>query len=182
MPRGSVFCFDSDLPMGLIGRELLVGNRLGELPDDVPMVPLQQDLQKLQKRLRLKPEASEKLLDLDLRNDNDRERSHLLHRLRLLGISWGTPGHAGGKGTFRETWKLRWEPGFEVQLIEAGVLGTTIEEASAGKLRQLADASADLPSSPAICRMRCWPNSGRRPATWFVESRAPPLWLLMSRC
>jgi hypothetical protein len=141
----SVFCFDSDLPMRVIARELLVGDRLGELPDDVPMVPLQQDLQRLQKRLRLKPEAMERELELDLRNENDRERSHLLHRLRLLAIDWGTPhAHAGGKGTFREAWKLRWEPGFAIRLIEAGVLGTTIEQAAAGKLRQLAAASTDL--------------------------------------
>jgi hypothetical protein len=141
----SVFCFDSDLPMRLIGRELLIGDRLGELPEDVPMVPLQQDLLRLQKSLRLKPEASERSLELDLRNENDRERSHLLHRLRLLGIGWGIPEqHAGGKGTFREAWKLRWEPEFAIRLIEAGVLGTTINQAAAAKLRQLAAESTDL--------------------------------------
>jgi hypothetical protein len=140
----SVFCFDNDLPLRLIARELLVGHRLGELPDDVPMVPLQRDLQRLQTRLRLKPEASERVLELDLRNDIDRQRSHLLHRLRLLAIDWGTPASAAGKGTFKEAWKLRWEPGFAVQLIEAGVFGTTIEQAAAGKLRQLASASTNL--------------------------------------
>lgn len=140
----SVFCFDNDLPLRLISRELLVGHRLGELPDDVPMVPLQKDLQRLQTRLRLKPEAQERMLELDLRNDNDRERSHLLHRLRLLGIDWGTPAGASGKGTFKEGWKLRWDPGYAVKLIEAGVLGTTIEQAAAGKLRRLASASTNL--------------------------------------
>ena len=141
----SVFCFDSDLPMRLIGRELLVGDRLGELPDDVPVVPLQQDLQRSQKSLRLKPEALARTLELDLRTENDRERSHLLHRLRLLGIDWGTPERsAGGKGTFREAWKLQWQPEFAIRLIEAGVLGTTIIEAAAAKLRQLAAQSTDL--------------------------------------
>ena len=38
-------------------RELVVGHRLGEVPDDTPMVPLQQDVARLQRRLRLKPEA-----------------------------------------------------------------------------------------------------------------------------
>lgn len=140
----SVFCFDNDLPLRLISRELLVGHRLGELPDDVPMVPLQRDLQQLQKGLRLKPEAQERTLELDLRNDTDRERSHLLHRLRLLGIDWGTPERASGKGTFKEGWKLRWDPAYAVKLIEAGVLGTTIEQAAAGKMRQLASASTNL--------------------------------------
>ena len=48
------------------------------------------------------------------------------------------------KGTFHEIWTLRWEPGYAIRLIEAGVLGTTIEEASAAKLRQLAAESNDL--------------------------------------
>ena len=141
----SVFCFDSELPMRLIARELLVGHRLGQLPEDVPMVPLRQDLLRLQKKLRLKPEALERLLELDLRSETDRERSRLLHRLRLLRIDWGTPDvQAGGKGTFREVWRLRWDAAFAIQLIEAGVLGTTIEQAAAAKLRQLAGASNSL--------------------------------------
>ena len=119
---------------------------MGEVPEDTPMVPLQQDLMRLQKRLRLKPEALEKLLDLDLRNENDRERSTLLHRLRLLGIDWGTPTNdqRGGKGTFHEIWQLRWDPGFTIKLIEAGVLGTTIEQAAGNQLRKIASESKDL--------------------------------------
>jgi hypothetical protein len=141
----SIFCFDSDLAMRLIERDLLVGVRMGEVPEDTPMVPLQQDLTRLQKGLRLKPEALEKLLDLDLRNDTDRARSVLLHRLRLLGIDWGTPTEQGkGKGTFHEYWALRWDPGFTIRLIEAGVLGNTIEQASGAKLRQVAADSKDL--------------------------------------
>src|SRR5688500_13001005 len=142
----SIFCFDSDLAMRLIERDLLIGVRIGEVPEDTPMVPLQQDLMRLQKRLRLKPEALEKLLDLDLRNETDRERSTLLHRLRLLGIDWGTPSndHRGGKGTFHEIWQLRWDPGFTIKLIEAGVLGTTIEQAAGARLRKLARDSNDL--------------------------------------
>lgn len=141
----SIFCFDSDLAMGLIGRELLVGLRMGQVPADTPMVPLQQDLLAHQKRLRLRPEAQERELDLDLRNDTDRGRSTLLHRLRLLGIDWGTPERShGGKGTFHELWKLRWDPGFTIRLIEAGVLGTTLADAAGAKLAQLAREATDL--------------------------------------
>lgn len=143
----SIFCFDSDFSMRLIERELLVGVRMGEVPEDTPMVPLRQDLLRLQKRLRLKPEASQRLLDLDLRNDNDRERSVLLHRLRLLGVDWGTPAdRAAGaaKGTFHEHWDLAWDPGFTIRLIEAGVLGNTIKLAAGAQLRKLAAESSDL--------------------------------------
>ncbi len=146
----SIFCFDSDLAMRLIGRELLVGFRMGEVPEDTPMVPLQQDLLAQQKRLRLKPEAQDKEFDLDLRNQIDRDRSVLLHRLRLLGIDWGTPEpNRGGKGTFHELWRLQWDPSFAIRLIEAGVLGTTIERAAGAKLAQLAREAPDLRSLAA---------------------------------
>ena len=141
----AVFCFDSDLAMRLIGKQLLVGQRLGQVPDDTPLVPLQADLQAQQKRLRLKPEALDRTLDLDLRNENDLRRSELLHRLRLLGVDWGTPQPSrAGKGTFHEIWQLRWEPEFPVRLIELGIWGSTIEAAAAGYTCQQANEAGDL--------------------------------------
>jgi hypothetical protein len=44
----AVLCFGSDLPMRLIHEKLIVGERLGEVPDETPMIPLQQDLVKQQ--------------------------------------------------------------------------------------------------------------------------------------
>ena len=146
----AIFCFDSDAAMRLIHHKLLVGIRMGELPDDIPMVPLQQDLSKLQKRLRIKPEAQDKTIDLDLRNDIDRERSVLLHRLRLIGVDWGTPRSDGrSKGTFRESWMLRWEPSYTIALIDASVYGNTVEYAAQAKLVQLAMDSTELKSLAA---------------------------------
>ena len=60
-----------------------------------------------------------KRLDLDLREETDRNRSALLHRLRLLGVDWGVPDTTGarGKGTFHELWKLRWDPAFTIKTI-----------------------------------------------------------------
>ena len=81
--------------MRLIERQLIVGDKLGTIPETAPTVPLQRDLGQQQKTLRLKPEAAQKVLDLDLRQANDLARSHLLHRLRLLEIGWATPG--GGR-------------------------------------------------------------------------------------
>ena len=92
----------------IIDRSWHFGDRLGDVPEDFPAAPLQQDLAALQKRLRLPPKAEEKTLDLDLREPFDRERSHLLRRLRLLGIEWGEPAthHSGGRGTFHELWQI----------------------------------------------------------------------------
>ncbi len=125
----TVLCFGDPLPMQLIQDQLIVGERLGNVPEETPMVPLQQDLQRQQKRLRLKPEATEITLELDLRKPLDLERSHLLHRLALLHLPWGKPQSVGGKGTFREAWRLRWQPEFALRLIEVGIWGNTIESA-----------------------------------------------------
>ncbi|MEU0166255.1 DUF5682 family protein [Streptomyces iakyrus] len=130
----AVMCEGSDVPLALIRDRLVVGDELGEVPPSAPAVPLQRDLTRLQRRLRLKPEALERELELDLRKDNDAARSRLLHRLRLLGIAWGEPAASrGSTGTFRETWRLRWEPELSVRVAEAGVWGTTVLSAATAK-------------------------------------------------
>ena len=86
----AVLCLGSDVPLALVRAELVVGHRLGEVPEDTPMVPLQQDVARLQRRLRLKAEALVKEVTLDLRREIDRERSRLLHRLNLLDVPWGS--------------------------------------------------------------------------------------------
>lgn len=130
----AVMCDGSDVPLSLVRDRLVVGDILGEVPESAPAVPLQRDLTRLQRRLRLKPEALERELELDLRKENDAERSRLLHRLRLLGVSWGEPTTSrGSTGTFRETWRLRWEPELSVRVAEAGVWGTTVLAAATAK-------------------------------------------------
>jgi hypothetical protein len=142
----AVLCFGSELPLRLIHEKLIVGETLGKVPDETPMVPLQHDLLREQRRLRLSAEATERLLDLDLRAPNDRERSHLLHRLALLGVPWGeTQAVRGKSGTFHEVWRLRWQPEFAVALIEAGVWGNTFLDAATSFLRDAADRAPDLP-------------------------------------
>ncbi|MFD9978986.1 DUF5682 family protein [Streptomyces massasporeus] len=124
----------SDVPLELVRDRLVVGDVLGQVPPSAPAVPLQRDLTRLQRRLRLKPEALERELELDLRKENDAARSRLLHRLRLLGIAWGEPAASrSSTGTFRETWRLRWEPELSVRIAEAGVWGTTVQSAATAK-------------------------------------------------
>ncbi|GII92257.1 DUF5682 family protein [Sinosporangium siamense] len=140
----AVLCEGDDLPVELIQRRMVVGERLGRVPDSTPMVPLQRDLRDQQRRLRLKPTALERELDLDLRKPLDLERSKLLHRLILLGVGWGTPRDSRGKGTFRESWTLIWGPENDLLLIEAGVYGTTVEAAASARVREHA---GDAPSA-----------------------------------
>ncbi|HEX2749906.1 MAG TPA: DUF5682 family protein, partial [Verrucomicrobiales bacterium] len=104
----TVICMGDETPLHLIHNKLIVGERLGGIPEGTPAVPLARDLAAEQKRLRFKPEAVHKVLDLDLRKPGDLERSHLLHRLNLIAVPWGTAGgHGGGKGTFHELWNLQ---------------------------------------------------------------------------
>jgi len=148
----AVLCFGDALPLQLISAKLIVSERLGEIPDETPMVPLAQDLAREQKRLRLPPEAALRQLDLDLRKPNELDRSRLLHRLNLLGIPWGTQQRQRGaqKGTFHELWGVQWEPEFAVALIEAGVWGTAICTAAGAKVRHAAGTAADLPALTAL--------------------------------
>lgn len=129
----------------LVHQRLVIGEKLGEVPDELPASPLQQDLAQHQKALRLKPEAGAKTLSLDLRKELDLDRSHLLHRLGLLGIDWGEEQRVSGKsGTFHEVWELQWRPALVLQVLEAGRWGNTILTAAVGAARHQAQQATDL--------------------------------------
>jgi len=146
----AVFCFGDDTPMRLIGEKLIVGELLGQVPEATPSLPLQQDLHREQKRLRLPPAATQEVRDLDLRKPNDLDRSRLLHRLRLLNIPWGAMERATGKGTFREVWRLQWHPEFAVAVIEANIWGNTVPNAANACARAEADRLQELPALTAL--------------------------------
>ena len=146
----SVFCFGAEASLALIHRELVVGTALGAVPDDSPVIPVQADLDRQCRRLRLPRETLAKTIDLDLRHDGGRDRSRLLHRLRLIGIPWGTPAAVSGKGTFKEAWTVAWKPEFVVALIAAGRLGTTVEDAAAATAAERAANVTDLPGITTI--------------------------------
>jgi hypothetical protein len=137
----SVLSSGSTLQLQLIARQWHYGDRLGVVPESFPAAPLQQDVAAQQKRLRLPPKLEIKTLDLDLRETIDRERSHLLRRLRLLGVPWGEPKEQySGRGTFHELWDLGWRPEFAIALIEASRFGHTLEDAATV---QVAERSAN---------------------------------------
>ncbi len=116
--------------LALIARKLEVGNALGSIPDDAPTTPLERDLELTLKRLRLKRSSEDRVLELDLREERDREKSRLFRRLALFGVPWARREENGGLGTFRETWRLRWTPELAVDLIEASRFGATVLEAA----------------------------------------------------
>jgi hypothetical protein len=141
----TLFCFGDTLPLQLISHKLIIGEVLGQVPDETPMVPLQQDLAREQKRLRMPAEAAYKDYDLDLRKPNELARSQLLHRLALLGIHWGRLINTRtSTGTFREEWRVEWQPEMMVGLITAGVWGNTIPAAAGASARKRAEDAKEL--------------------------------------
>ena len=71
----AVMCDGEPLRLELIGRRLVVGERLGAVPEEMPAVPLARDLAAQQRTCRLKPEALDRQLELDLRKELDLGRS-----------------------------------------------------------------------------------------------------------
>jgi hypothetical protein len=147
----TVLCFGSDAPLKLISDKLIVGEVLGKVPDDTPTVPLQADLQTQQKTLRIKPEASWRDLHLDLRKPTDLSRSHLLHRLQVLGVAWGELLRSGGgASTFHEDWRIQWKPELSLAVIEASLWGNTVESAAGKRAVERAQVAETLPALTAL--------------------------------
>lgn len=140
----AVLCEGDDVALASVTSALVVGERLGGVPDDAPVVPLMADLRAQARRLRLKPDAAERVLDLDLRTGTDRARSVLLHRLTLLDLPWGVAADGGVRstGTFRETWALRWTPSLEVAAVEASMWGATVAAAAGERVVATAQGRA----------------------------------------
>lgn len=158
----SVFCFGSDLPMRLVAEKLVVGERMGKVPDETPMVPLQRNFHQSRTRLNIPLEGhygkkvrvekkdgshvwEEKPAALNLREDRGREQSALFHRIALLGIPWGKEIDVSGTGSFKEGWEFAWQPEFEIRLIQANVWGNTIPEATTATVRDTLAKLTDLP-------------------------------------
>ncbi|SDG18083.1 DUF5682 family protein [Mucilaginibacter gossypii] len=140
----SVLCNGESILLKLVHDELIVGHQIGEVPVEIPKPPLQLDIEKQQKKLRLPATADYKDYTLDLRKDTDLERSIFLHRLQLLDINWGRQQYTSGKGTFKEQWRLQWDPGYSVEIIERGNLGNTVAEAAANSVLNQAKEAREL--------------------------------------
>jgi hypothetical protein len=149
----ATLCEGETAPFRLIEQQLVIGQGVGEIDEAVPQMPLAADLARWQKKLKLKPEALDTDISLDLRSDAGLAKSQLLHRLALINVPWGTPQGAGqSRGTFRENWRLRWDPEFSVRLAEALVHGTTVEQAAGNAAVDTAERAASLDTVSGIVR------------------------------
>lgn len=140
----SVLCNGENILLRLIEDELIVSNKMGAVPTETPKPPLQVDIEKQQKKLRLPASADWKDYILDLRKENDLERSIFLHRLQLLELKWAYKSDISGKGTFKEQWRLQWDPAFTIDIIEKGTWGNTAAEAATRYVIKQAAEAAEL--------------------------------------
>lgn len=125
----TVMCMGDGILLELVKKELIVAQRIGKVPDELPKLPLQENFEKLAKSYRLPITAEKKDYELDLRKETDLNRSKLIYRLGILDIPWGTRLYARNKGTFKEAWTLRWQPEMFIHLIEKGIWGNSVEDA-----------------------------------------------------
>ncbi|MGW7682171.1 DUF5682 family protein [Kribbella sp. NPDC054772] len=139
----AVLCGGNDVLLDLVTREAVVGELLGSVPGETPQAPVAADLAAQARRLRMRRDVTERVVELDLRKPNDLEKSRLLHRLRILGVHWGIPAtdERRAQGTFREMWQLAWDPGLEVELVAAGAHGTTVLGAATTVMLKAADST-----------------------------------------
>jgi Family of unknown function (DUF5682) len=142
----AILCQGNPAPLRVIERRLIVGQQLGQIPDDAPALPLQRDLAAQQKSLRLKVSGDEAILDLDQRQATDLARSRLLHRLCILDIPWGEldRGQRQATSTFHEVWKLQWKPELAASVVDAARWGNTVADASTARVRDQARHARDL--------------------------------------
>jgi len=141
----AALCHGDAAPIRLVETRLLIGERIGAIDASVPQMPLALDLERWQRKARLKPEALEKQVALDLRSEAGLLKSTLLHRLLLIDVPWGRLlDSEAGRGTFREIWEIVWQPELSVKLAEALVHGVTIAQAAAGAAQARAEAGADV--------------------------------------
>lgn len=150
----AVLCDGDELAVRYVTDHLVVGQALGSVNEGVPTVPLEADLVRTCRTLRVRREAAVRFHDLDLRRSIDQARSQLFHRLRLLGLGWIVPAESGvaSQGTFRETWESKWEPEYSVAIVEASVWGTTVESAATARVQKIIDEGSLVELTQAVER------------------------------
>ncbi len=139
----------SDLLLDRAMRSVESFRTSGSVPVGMSSLPLQQDLEARLKDVRLLKvyrdmEPAEKTLDL--RKDAHLAASQLICQLLLLDIPFGDriPDHGRSLGTFKESWRLHWQPDFALLLISAHRHGQTVEAAARHALHERLAEADDL--------------------------------------
>lgn len=145
-----------------------VGTAIGSLAKGVSRTSIQDDFYRELSRLKLDRFKTnvKRDLDLDLRENRsvksaeaaflDLNRSSFLHRLAVLEVGFGQKLAVRQEGTtWAERWALQWTPEAEIAIVEAVLMGETIEIAVAFKFKQNLEKCASVAEAAAIIRQAC---------------------------
>src|SRR5262249_39735519 len=145
-----------------------VGTAIGQLPKGVSQTSIQADFEREVLRLKLDKyrSAVQQELDLDLRENRrvkseeaaflDLNRSSFLHRLRVLGVSFAKPAPVRQQSaTWAEKWLLQWTPGSEIEVVEAVLLGDTVELATSYKFKAQLETCTSIAEAAALVYAAC---------------------------
>jgi hypothetical protein len=145
-----------------------VGTAIGELPKGVSQTSIQDDFERELLRLKLekyKTTVKQELV-LDLRENRhakseaaaflDLARSTFFHRLRVLEVGFAQPVAIREESTnWKEKWSLQWSPESEISLVEAVLLGETVELATAYKFKTHLESRGSIAEAADMVRNAC---------------------------
>lgn len=134
-----------------------VGTAIGALAEGVSQTPIQDDVARQLKRLKLEKykTAVAQDLALDLRENRrvsseeaaflDLNRSFWFHRLKLLGIHFvKEQRRTAEQAVWSEHWVIQWSPEVEIEVVESNLLGETVETAAGFVLQQRLEECSTL--------------------------------------
>ncbi|HTV43401.1 MAG TPA: DUF5682 family protein [Candidatus Sulfotelmatobacter sp.] len=145
-----------------------VGTAIGALAKGVSQTSIQDDFYRELSRLKLEQFKTgvKRDLDLDLRENRrvksaeaaflDLHRSSFLHRLAVLEVPFAQKQAVRQDGTtWAERWALQWTPEAEIAIVEAVLLGETIELAVAFKFKQQLEKCTVIAEAAQVIRRAC---------------------------
>lgn len=149
--------------LALAFADVNIGKTIGFLPEGVSRTSVQEDFYRQLKALKLEKYRVHEIqpLDLDLRENLrvkskdaallDLRRSFFLHRLRVLGIHFASSRVSRQeRANWGEYWDLRWTPEMEIEVVEASLLGDTVEGAGDFALREAAEQAASIDEAAEV--------------------------------
>ncbi|MBN8246067.1 MAG: hypothetical protein J0L84_01340 [Verrucomicrobia bacterium] len=145
-----------------------IGTAIGSLAQGVSQTSIQEDFHRELDRLKLEPFKTpvKRDLELDLRENRrvksteaaflDLHRSGFLHRLEVLEVPFARKQAVRQDGAnWAERWALQWTPEAEIAVVEAVLLGETLELAVAFRLKQRLEACTSIADAARIIRQAC---------------------------
>ncbi len=142
-----------------------IGTGFGSLPEGVSQTPIQDDINRELKRLKIEKYKSTvaQSITLDLRENirvsskesafMDLNRSVFFNRLAFLGIRFAVRLKDNQQNaSWREIWELQWSPEVEIAAVETVLKGETIEIASAYHLKELLETSESLSETAGLIK------------------------------